>query len=240
LLALLVWGALGGVCRRLARRQGADGADRRPDWFLLAWLLLELAGYFAVSPFPAARRVTGLLLVFTLLAGRLAHLQAVPPRLAGRLAACGAALALLFFITDLLEARAARVAAHEVAQGPYAPAEGGTFWHLSWWGLGYHADREGLRPLLLNRELPRPGDLLALHDLGELREALALYPEIGLEWIATVVAGDRFPLQVVLGYYAGATPLENQRDERLRVLVYRVTEVNERRPSAELLARAPE
>src|SRR5262249_52368722 len=44
----------------------------RGTWFLLLWLGLEVAGYFALSPFAATRRVLGVLVVITLLAGRLA------------------------------------------------------------------------------------------------------------------------------------------------------------------------
>src|SRR5262249_28406519 len=38
--------------------------------FLVVWLALELAGYFALSPFPAVRRGLGLVVVLTLIAGR--------------------------------------------------------------------------------------------------------------------------------------------------------------------------
>jgi hypothetical protein len=237
-LAVPVWTALVGVCLRLARRRTADGPARLLDWFLLAWLGLELAGYFALSPFPAARRVSGLLLVFTLMVGRLAHLRGVLPRIAGRLAVVGTALSLLFFATDLLDARAARVAAGEVARRPYFQARGSTFWHLSWYGFAYYADREGLRPLQLNREMPRQGDLLAMHDVREFREALAHHPEIGLELIDTVAAGDCFPLRVAPEYYCLRTPLENQRAPRIRVRIYRITTVSHETPvSGKLQAR---
>ncbi|CAN5569535.1 hypothetical protein BH11PLA2_BH11PLA2_36110 [soil metagenome] len=139
-----------------------------------------------------------------------------------------AALAMLFGVTDLLDGTAPRTAAREVAHGTYGPAEGGTYWHLSWWGLSYYADREGLRPLRLNVELPRPGDLIAVQDLTDLRHALAHHPEIVLSQIDTVVVGDRFPLRVMPGYYGGRTPLEHQQEGRIRVLIYRVIAVNPR------------
>jgi hypothetical protein len=140
----------------------------------------------------------------------------------GWLAIGGMALSSLFFVTDLLEASAGRTAAGALARRADFQTEG-TFWYLSWWGFGYYADHEGMRPLQLNRELPRPGDLLAVQDIGGLREALAHHPEVGLELIDTVVVGDGFPLQVLPGYYAGQTPLENHRGGRIRVLVYRIT-----------------
>ena len=36
---------------------------RRVEWFLVLWLAVEGAGYFVLSPFPAARRVLGLIVV---------------------------------------------------------------------------------------------------------------------------------------------------------------------------------
>ena len=44
-----------GVRRLLAGRPGRD--DARATSFLLLWLGLEVAGYFALTPFPAVRRV---------------------------------------------------------------------------------------------------------------------------------------------------------------------------------------
>src|SRR5262249_41777463 len=45
---------------------------RRLDWFLVMWLGLDTVGYFALTPFIAARRVLGLMVVMTLILGRLA------------------------------------------------------------------------------------------------------------------------------------------------------------------------
>jgi protein-S-isoprenylcysteine O-methyltransferase Ste14 len=225
LLALLVWGTCARVCLGLLRNRTLTPPDRSLDWFLLVWLTLELGGYFALSPFPAARRVVGLVLVFTLLVGRLAHQRGVAPPTANRVAAFGVALALLFFGTDVLEARAGRIAARELAQRTYRPAEGGAFWHLSWWGFTYYANREGLSPLQLNRQALRAGDLIAVQDAPELREVLVRHPEMVVELLDTVVVSDHFPLRLGPGYYDGRTPMENQRAGRLRILVYRITAV---------------
>ena len=164
--------------------------------------------------------MAGLLIVFTLLAGRLAHLRGVSPRWTGRLAVGGVALSLLFFGTDLLDARAAQIAARRVAH----TGEGGTFWHLSWWGFSYYAEREGMRPLQIDRELPRPGDRLAVHDV--LADKLKEYPWIELELLDIVRVDDDFPLRLMDGYYAGRTPMEHQSGGRMRVFVYRITNVD--------------
>src|SRR6185312_12244594 len=79
LLGLSLAAALGAVVWRLLRdaerAAGLDPAVRtagsspaarqlsphRLDWFLCLWLALEVAGYFVLTPFPAARRVLGVL-----------------------------------------------------------------------------------------------------------------------------------------------------------------------------------
>lgn len=218
LLALVVWPAVAGVCVRLARG-GEPG--RALDRFLLAWLALEVAGYFALSPFPAARRLVGLVLVLTLAAARLAHREGVSKSVAGWAAAGGAAVGLLVFAADTFDARAGHAAARAAAAA-HAPAPGGTYWHLAWWGVSDAADRAGLRPLQLDRELPRPGDLLAVHDRPELRAFMSIQPVFRVELVDAVDAGDRFPLRACTGYYDGRTPLEPARGPRARVLVYRV------------------
>jgi hypothetical protein len=44
----------------------------RVSWFLVLWLGLEVAGYFALTPFAAVRRIMGVVVVSTLIAGHLA------------------------------------------------------------------------------------------------------------------------------------------------------------------------
>ncbi|QJW99506.1 hypothetical protein [Frigoriglobus tundricola] len=229
LLAALVWGTFARAGWELLRENRTPTApDRSLNGFLLAWFVLELGGYFALSPFPAARRVVGPVLVMTLVVGRLAHRRSVPPHTAAVIASFGVALALLFFGADVLEARAGKAAAFEVAHGTNRPVEGGTFWHLSWWGFSYYADREGLTPLQLNERALRPGDLLAVHDMPEFLAVLARHPEIVLEQIDAVTTGDEFPLRLAPGYYDGRTPMENRRTGRLHVLVFRVVAVTHR------------
>jgi hypothetical protein len=217
-LAFLVWPVLFGVGLRLAKP--TDG--RRLNWFLLVWLVLELGGYFALSPFPASRRLTGTLLVVTLAVGRAAHLQGVNARTAARFAAAGVSYSLLFFAADWWDADAARTAARRAADSGHAPAAGGAFRHLSWWGVAYYSDRAGLQPLEMNREPPRPGDLLAVHDVPELRAFAALPLPFGLELTDTIAVGSGFPLRLVPGYYDGRTPLEGRRPGRCRIFIYRV------------------
>ena len=219
-LALLVWSAIGGSCLQLAK----SNDDRRMNWFLLVWLILELGGYFALTPYPAARRLTGALVVSTLILGRAAHLRSVDARNAARIAVGGVLYSLLFFAADWVDADAARTAARRAAMSDHAPAPGRTFRHLCWWGVAYYADREGLQPLKANRDMPRPGDLLAVHDIAELRAFTALPLPFRLDLIDTIEVGSDFPFRLVPGYYDGRTPLEGRRGDRCRIFIYRVVE----------------
>ena len=222
-LAVSVWLALGGVCIRLVCNRTLSPADHVLNLFLLAWLVLELGGYFALTPFPAARRLTGLMLVFTLTAGRVAFLGGLDRRSAARFAIGGVSFALLIFVADWFDARAHNEVARRAAHAGFSPSPGGTYWHACWWGVGYSAEREGLRPLQVNVAMPRPGDLLALQDNQELRGFVANHPTLRVEQLAIVEAGDDgFPLRATIGYYDGRTPLEHRTGARMRIFVYRV------------------
>src|SRR5262249_23189754 len=70
---------------RISNPPAAHGLQIRPTHlkvtaFLLMWLGLELAGYFAMTQFLAVRRVMGLVLVLTLIAGRLASRSCRSPQ----------------------------------------------------------------------------------------------------------------------------------------------------------------
>src|SRR5262249_44795284 len=84
------------------------------------------------------------------------------------------------------------------------------------------------------KQMPCPGDLLAVLDNCDF---ISCPPELSVELVKTVVVSDDFPLGVTAGYYAGRTPIEHQRDARVRVLVYRITHVAQP-PCAASIARA--
>ena len=60
-LGVLLWATLAAVIARLCERPAAPrtwlGPVSRTHLFLAAWLAFEVFGYFALSPFPAVRRV---------------------------------------------------------------------------------------------------------------------------------------------------------------------------------------
>jgi hypothetical protein len=50
---------------------GPAPSHRRVTMFLVMWLVMEILGYFMMTPFPAVRRVLGITVVASLLTGRL-------------------------------------------------------------------------------------------------------------------------------------------------------------------------
>jgi hypothetical protein len=126
LLGVLTCRILGEVCWRLGRHAlggGEPGRWRahRGIWFLLLWLGLEVAGYFALTPFAAVRRVMGVVVVLTLIAGHLASRVCRSPgqvALVRGIALGNALLGLAFYGVDFCDAwagkHAVEVAAAEV------------------------------------------------------------------------------------------------------------------------------
>src|SRR5262249_30822710 len=116
-LEQLVFGVLGaagaGVLGVVLARQGwllgrdLPGLGRwrthRAGLFLVLWLGLELGAHFALTPFPAVRRVMGIAVVGTLVAGHLASRTARTParrQLVWGIAAFSALLGLGFAALD--------------------------------------------------------------------------------------------------------------------------------------------
>lgn len=124
------------------------------DLFLLFWLIGEIAWYFAISPFPAARRVLGVAIVATVLIGRHSGRTCAEwPRrqwLWGA-AIMSAALGSMFFATDWLDANANRQAAAQAAHGEFQPETDRAAWFVDQHGFGEACHREGLKPLSLLR-----------------------------------------------------------------------------------------
>lgn len=232
LMAALVWGTLGTVIFKLLApnvktdNQPTVMEERILDWFLCTWLMLELMGYFALSPFPAVRRVIGITLVFTFLAARvlskLPALKESSQSLFRNIICFGIGLGGLFYLVDFMDAQAAKQIAHEIKRRDWGLTKDNTHWHLTWWGLSYYADEQGLKQLKLNQTIPKKGDIISVHNIEELVKDLKTHKEIDLELIETVNVGDGFPLRTTSNYYSGRTPMEHNQGPRVSILVYKV------------------
>lgn len=210
---------------RLRRGDGAPVAGgrlvrRRPELFLLAWLLVELVGYFQISLFAAVRRVLPLLVPATLLLGRSAALAAGPrwiPLLP--LAALQVALGFAYFGVDLIEARAQRDAAREAFRAIRARDSAGDVWFTGHWGFQWYAEALGMRPLVPDYSEVRAGDWVVLPTRVD-QQVVELDPAV-FELVQTRSVPAVPPLFSSYGFYAGGTPLEHASGPRIETHVFR-------------------
>ena len=203
---------------------------RRDDFFLVLWLALEVAGFFALTPFPAVRRVLGLVVVLTLLTGRLAArtCRARPRgRLLGFALAHGILLGLLFAAVDFRAADAQREAVQRAAEwiDQHTPAaERGRVrvWFTGHWGMQFYAERAGMRPVAPGSSLRRR-DWLVVPDDPIEKQGVRL-DERRLSLAHAFAVDDWVPLETVPFYYVGHVGLEHRRGPYLRIRIFRVTE----------------
>jgi hypothetical protein len=217
------WGAIAAattlaVVWRLLGRTRPD-TTLRVEWFLLAWLGLEVAGYFALTPFPAVRRILGMVVVGALVAGRLlaTHCQLPQRRLAYLAMAVSAVLGFGFFAVDVLEARAQQRAAEKAAHWVRRRDPDATVWCIGTQGFPFYADRNGMRRLV-SPALLRPGDwLVSDGTLSDQERSLALDMFVA----QTLIVADALPLRTHLCFYSSGTPLEHHAGPRARLALYR-------------------
>jgi hypothetical protein len=163
------------------------------------------------------RRILGILLVATLIAGRAA---AASPGARGRaraVALFGIALGLAFHGADLLEAASEKWAA-ERASRVVRPAPGQTVWFVGHFGFAFYAERAGMKPVLPDLSELRAGDWLVVPDpVNQQNVRLD-----GCTLATGFTLDDPVPVRT-LAYYAGTTPLERRSGPRLLVRIFRVT-----------------
>src|SRR5262249_7988508 len=118
-LGCFIWGVMALVIWRLASRSGRSGCHLGPALFLIVWLAIELLAYYTISPFPAVRRVMGIVVVLTILTGQLAA-QTITSRSRRRLLCfvvpIGVGLGFGYAALDWWEARVRQLAAMEAAE----------------------------------------------------------------------------------------------------------------------------
>jgi hypothetical protein len=231
--------AFGAVLWRLTRlSKGAAILIRRrkrfpAELFLAGWLALEILAYFAFSPIPAVRRFLVLLVVTTLIIGRLAARTCRTPQrrsLVRRVAFAGMPLALLFYGVDFHDAQVEKAAAETTAKtiselNYHSPNEQTTTWYVARWGFQFYAERAGMVPIFPDESKLQPGDWLALSDGPANTKAVTEYlSRYRLEPVTKLEFADRLPLGTMLGYYSTGIPIHHQEGPRRIVQIYRVAE----------------
>ena len=204
----------------------------RSSWFVAGWLLIELAGYFVLTPFPAARRVIGLTILFGIVAARLvSRMQRIrpertPPRW---VLVFGIAISLLFTAMDTLDAYPEKV----VAEGAADQLRGEQrVWFAGHWGFQFYCERAGFTMIVHGQSDFHVGDVLVLPLYPDARGFYR--PHIGslsvrlppsFVELATVLEWeDWLSAQTIPNFYGGSDPIVGRDHPRLRVGIYRVTQ----------------
>lgn len=200
--------------------------------FLLGWLLIELAGYFVLTPFGAARRVIGLVVVGGLLAGRaLSRVERLRPGypLPGWVPLLGIVAGVLVAVIDTLDAFPEQVLAERAAFVAAELAPGVTIWYAGHWGFQFYCERAGMRAVVPGESILKPGDVLVLPLLPEPHgfyrpdlEYNAQPPAGVVDELAGLVWDDPVSGQTVPNFYCGMDPITGRDHPRLRVAVYRL------------------
>ncbi len=229
-VVVVVWQLLWGKAATTEPHLVPPLRSRYQTIFLLLWLQLEIGGYFMMTPFPAVRRVLGVMVVLTLLVGRLVALTCQAPRTRRTvqvILAGGIVLGLAFFALDCWNARAQQTAANDAADWIEAHGDG-RVWYTGHWGFQYYAEHRGMKPLYLgSADVAAPtvaaGDWLVVPDDPHNRQAI----DINLHQLTeehVVVVEDAIPLRTVANFYGGTAALEHHEGPRLVVRIYRVVE----------------
>jgi 4-amino-4-deoxy-L-arabinose transferase-like glycosyltransferase len=215
-------------------RRGVGIRWNADSLFLAGWFAGELAAYFVLTPFPAARRVIGLSVIGLILGarmaartGRLAPARRPPPWLIALVTCAGVAVAGI----DTLDAFPEKSCAERAAMATVERPAGSTVWFAGHWGFQYYCERAGMSPLVLGRSRLCAGDYLILpahpDAPGFHRPHLGSDPVAVSAPVAEVVAevkwDDRLSAQTVPNYYGGINPVVGRDHPRLRVVVYRIT-----------------
>jgi len=213
----------------LRRGPSGETGTVRESAFVALWLGIEVACYFLLSPYPAARRLPAVIVIATLLVGRLAALAAIDGwRVWGpRLVVLQLMLAGLFWAVDFVEAAGEKMALARAAEwiGAHDPTPRGTTWFAGHWGFQYYAEKAGMRPIVSRRfaarSLVKAGDWLVMPDRRIHQQEIALDPA-SVEPRQEVQATDALPLRTLPGFYIGPAPLERLAGPRVRVIIYAV------------------
>lgn len=212
---------------RALRPSGRDG------WFLVLWVVLELAGYFALTPYAAVRRVMGLSVALTLLGGNLAVRAGPALRNPVRfVAALGVLLGLLYYGVDLQEARAEEEIVEKAADWIRQRDPEAHIWYMGYWGFQYYAERAGMKqviPGLGGEEFTgaapsemRAGDWLVFPE-KEIPQQLIVLDAQEVEPVHRVEVRDGLPFRTLPGYYNGGTsPLRWADGPRCAAVIARV------------------
>lgn len=201
------------------QRSAATNRDYK-DGFLVAWLVTELAGYFALTPWPAVRRVIGMLAPATFLIGRAAEMQRVPRSRVWFAVGVNLALALLLQAIDIENAHIERSAVVDVNARIQAEG-GGCVWFFGRRGWQFYAERIGWRPVQLDITTAMPGDWLVVPDAA-FGGPRAEIPK-SAKFVEKFEFRSRFPVATIPWFYGTNAAFRKVGGPFMSVELYRIT-----------------
>lgn len=240
----LVWNAAGvvalitvalAVSSLLVRdwRQGfpEGSAD---NLFVVGWVLIELGGYFVLTPFPAARRVIGLSVATGILAARLvSRVNGTNPerRPPVWVVPFGVAVGVLVAALDAFDAYPEKVIAERAAREVRDLAPTAPVWYTGHLGFQYYCERAGMKPVYQNGPRLQPGDYLVapVYPTGARLHrpipagAPVCPPPNSADLVAELVWNDGLSAQTIPNWYGATEPIVSRDAPRVRVAIYRIT-----------------
>lgn len=195
--------------------------NRTPDdRFLVAWLVAEVAGYFVLTPWPAVRRVIGMLVAAAFVVGRAAEFR--PAQRGAIIVATflNIGLAVALETIDTENARIEQSAV--VAIDSRIQAEGGgRVWFLGRRGWQFHAEQTGWRPVQIDVTTVSPGDWLVVPDAAFGGPRVRI-PETA-KAVDNIEFHSRWPISTIPWYYGTNAAVRRESGPFLTVALYRAT-----------------
>ena len=224
LLGLLTLGTLAIAAIRLLRVDGNRDGDR-PGVFLVGWIVLEILGYFALSPFAASRRYIGLAMALSIFFGRMAQVPDQSPDRLRRItlvSVMSVCWGVLVASIDLEEATATSIVTRQGAifARNLATKSGGKAYVSTELASDLIAADEGLDLLTLDGPELRPGDTVLIVG-GDYIAHPDFPPEAIREEYAASIAAS-VPLTTFPCYYSGSWPIQRFRGARALVSVLQI------------------
>lgn len=203
----------------------------RMTWFLVGWLAIEVGAYFVLTPFPAARRVMMIAILFSFIASRLvSRVRRVKPN--QWVVIYGVVFGCTIFALDCWDAWPERQLAYR-ASATIGERGQHQVWTQGHWGWQYYTDRLGMKLVHPGHTLIHRGDWLVVplipnEDEGFYRPDSGR-PKFVMKWAVLEPIGDHvwddpLPYQTVPTLYGGVVPILGRDHPRLRVGVYRVAQ----------------
>jgi len=213
------------VAYRLLRRPLDTGGLPAGRWyssvdgFLIFWLLLEIAGYFALSPYPAARRILGVAVIGMLLVCRqAARTCGSRPGLIWGIVGFNFLLGLLLFAVDFNWYYGQKVMARDLAGECRKDGPAG-IWYFGNGAFEFYGDRLGMKRLIAPESAVSPGDWVLVAEGFD--PAFSRHP-ISSRCVFHSAREWNSALPVRSQYQYGNVAVQRQEGPIVRVALYRV------------------